>query len=135
MSKGFGPHETVLYSKTSASMKAFQDKLKNHLTNLGTLKCEEALTKNKRVCRMLGLLRKEDEHQARKVFRSPSHLRTCNILSTNKMKKKIFHNAKNAILRPTTLPGTILPTTFADDIELRYHRSGTPLRGRPTIRR
>ena len=70
MSKGFGPHETVLYSKTSASMKAFQDKLKNHLTNLGTLKCEEALTKNKRVCRMLGLLRKEDEHQV-KSFSEP----------------------------------------------------------------
>ena len=52
--------------ETTASMKAFrevlQDKLKNHHTNLVTLRCEEALAERKRVCRMLGLLRKEDEH-------------------------------------------------------------------------
>ncbi|KAJ7378906.1 hypothetical protein OS493_019600 [Desmophyllum pertusum] len=39
-----------------------EDKLKNHHTNPGTLRCTEALAERKRACRELGLLRKEDEH-------------------------------------------------------------------------
>ncbi|KAJ7382525.1 hypothetical protein OS493_034416 [Desmophyllum pertusum] len=50
----------------SASMEALreviEDKLKNHHTNLGTLRCTEALAERRRACRELGLLRKEDEH-------------------------------------------------------------------------
>ena len=54
-----------LDQETRASMEALreviEDKLANHHRNLGTLRCQEALTERKRVCKALGLLRKEDE--------------------------------------------------------------------------
>ena len=46
----------------NAHLEVLQDKLKNHHSNLGTLRSKEALAERKRVCRMLGLLREEDEN-------------------------------------------------------------------------
>ena len=39
-----------------------EEKLKDHHNNLGTLGCQGALAKRKKVCVELRLLRKEDEH-------------------------------------------------------------------------
>ena len=51
----------------NAQLEVLQDKRKNHQNNLGTLRCKEALAERKRVCRMLGLLRKEDEDLVRSL--------------------------------------------------------------------
>ena len=49
-----------------ASLEAYeevlQDHLKNHLDNLGLLRCQYALEERKRTCVALGLLRKEHQH-------------------------------------------------------------------------
>ena len=47
-----------------------EEKLKDHHNNLGTLGCQGALAKRKKVCVELRLLRKEDQH----IFKTLSAL-------------------------------------------------------------
>ena len=51
----------------NAHLEVLQDKLKNHHSNLATLRSKEALTEQKRVCRMLGLLREDNENLVKSV--------------------------------------------------------------------
>ena len=70
----------------NAHLEVLQDKLKNHHSNLGTLRSKEALAERKRVCRMLGLLREDDKNLV-KSLTEPVPLADVEIATVRKIER------------------------------------------------
>lgn len=100
---------------TTASMDALRellsDKLRNHHRNLGTLGCSEALAERKRVCRELGLLRKEDQNMVNSLYEPLPAARSVTSLETEDENALFVTQRTPPCVPQTTPPGIHSPAS------------------------
>ena len=99
-----------------ASMDALRellsDKLRNHHRNVGTLGCSEALAERKRVCRELGLLRKEDQNMVNSLYEPLPAARVVTSLEEDEEDNALFVTQQTPPCVPqTTPPGNHSPAS------------------------